>query len=60
LPDPVTTPTGVYFGYDACRTPWRIALDYCENGEPQAQAYLERIVGFFSMKSASGGPGRDP
>ena len=48
---------GVYFGYDACRTPWRIALDWCENGEPQAQAYLEKIVGFFSTKSASGGLG---
>ncbi len=48
---------GVYYGYDACRTPWRIALDYCENGEPQAQAYLERIVGFFQSKSATGGLG---
>ncbi len=49
--------TGPYFGYDACRTPWRIALDWCENGEPQAHDYLEKIVGFFSMKSASGGLG---
>lgn len=48
---------GVYFGYDACRTPWRIALDYCENGEPQALMYLERIVGFYAMKSATGGLG---
>jgi len=48
---------GVYFGYDACRTPWRIALDWCENGEPQAQAYLEKIVGFYAMKNAAGGLG---
>jgi len=48
---------GVYFGYDACRTPWRIALDYCENGEPQAKAYLDKIVGFYEMKSSSGGLG---
>ena len=48
---------GVYFGYDACRTPWRIALDWCENGEPMAQAYLEKIVAFYSTKNASGGLG---
>ncbi len=46
---------GVYFGYDACRTPWRIALDYCENGDPNAMAYLQKIVGFYDSKSASGG-----
>jgi endo-1,4-beta-D-glucanase Y len=48
---------GVYFGYDACRTPWRIALDWCENGEQQAQTYLEKVVGFYAMKSAAGGLG---
>jgi len=37
---------GPYFGYDACRTPWRIAMDYCETGEPRAKAYLDKIVGF--------------
>jgi len=55
--DPANDGNGGYFGYDACRTPWRIALDYCENGEPMAQAYLEKIVGFYSMKSSSGGLG---
>jgi endo-1,4-beta-D-glucanase Y len=37
-----------HFGYDACRTPWRIALDYCENGEPRAKAYLDKITAFFA------------
>lgn len=54
---PGNDPNGVHFGYDACRTPWRIALDYCENGDTQAHDYLERIVGFFVTKSASGGLG---
>ena len=36
------------FGYDACRTPWRIAMDYCFNGEPRAQAYLAKIGPFFN------------
>lgn len=37
-----------HFGYDACRTPWRIALDYCENGEPRAKAYLDKVTAFFA------------
>ena len=44
---PSGTANGPDFGYDACRTPWRIALDYCETGEPRAKAYLDKIVGFY-------------
>ena len=36
------------YGYDACRTPWRIALDYCFNNEPRALTYLQKIGGFFN------------
>lgn len=36
------------YGYDATRTPWRIALDYCWNNEPRAQAYLMKIGAFFN------------
>ncbi len=43
------------YGYDACRTPWRIALDWCWNGDSSAQAYLQKIGGFFN--SINGGPG---
>jgi endo-1,4-beta-D-glucanase Y len=39
------------FGYDACRTPWRIALDYCENNEPRAKAYLDKLMGFYASKN---------
>jgi hypothetical protein len=45
---PTSDGSGVYYGYDACRTPWRIALDYCMNGEPRAKAYLDKLVGFFA------------
>jgi endoglucanase len=31
------------FGYDALRTPWRIALDYQWNKEPRAKAYLDKL-----------------
>ena len=41
-----------HYGYDACRTPWRIALDYCFNNEPRALAYLNKIGGFFSALGA--------
>ncbi|HZU83037.1 MAG TPA: glycosyl hydrolase family 8 [Polyangiaceae bacterium] len=36
------------YQYDSCRTPFRIALDWCWNAEPRAQAYLAKTSGFFS------------
>ena len=42
---------GPFYGYDACRTPWRIALDWCENGAPEAKTYLDKIVGFFEQQA---------
>jgi endo-1,4-beta-D-glucanase Y len=41
------------YGYDACRTPWRIAMDYCFNGEPRAKAYLMKIGAFFDGVGAA-------
>ncbi|HEY2408788.1 MAG TPA: glycosyl hydrolase family 8 [Polyangiaceae bacterium] len=50
-----TDGSGPNFGYDACRTPWRIALDYCINGEPRAKTYLDKITAFYaSVVSATG------
>jgi endo-1,4-beta-D-glucanase Y len=43
-----------YFGYDACRTPFRIALDYCLNGEARAQTYANLIAGFYASKVGTG------
>ncbi|HMF42156.1 MAG TPA: glycosyl hydrolase family 8 [Polyangia bacterium] len=36
------------YQYDSCRTPFRIALDWCWNGETRAQAYLMKTSSFFS------------
>jgi endo-1,4-beta-D-glucanase Y len=36
------------YQYDSCRTPFRIALDWCWFGETRAQMYLQKISGFFS------------
>ena len=41
------------YSYDACRTPWRIAMDWCWNSEPMAQTYLQKIGAFFNGVGAS-------
>jgi endo-1,4-beta-D-glucanase Y len=41
------------FGYDACRVPFRIGMDYCINGEPRAQTYAQAIAAFYSSKSTA-------
>ena len=46
--DTVTLSTSTNYGYDACRAPWRIAMDYCFNGEARAKAYLDKIGPFFN------------
>ena len=51
--------TGTYmntadkYGYDACRTPWRIGMDYCFNAEPRALDYLKKIGAFFNAKGVA-------
>ncbi|HEX4449043.1 MAG TPA: glycosyl hydrolase family 8 [Polyangiaceae bacterium] len=40
------------YQYDACRTPFRIGLDWCWNGEPRAQAYVALTSAFFSAAGA--------
>jgi endo-1,4-beta-D-glucanase Y len=42
------------YQYDSHRIPWRIGLDYCWNGTPEAKTYLDKIVGFFAGKAATG------
>jgi endo-1,4-beta-D-glucanase Y len=36
------------YQYDSCRTPFRIALDWCWFGETRAQLYLQKTSSFFS------------
>ena len=36
------------YQYDSCRTPFRIALDYCWNADTRAQTYLAKTSSFFS------------
>jgi endo-1,4-beta-D-glucanase Y len=43
---PAGKPTN--YQLDSCRTPFRIAQDYCWNNEPRALAYLQQISGFYA------------
>ena len=45
---PTGGPSPTNYQYDACRTPFRIGLDYCWNGETRAQAYVAKTSSFFS------------
>jgi endo-1,4-beta-D-glucanase Y len=55
VPDSTTTAYALTdsYKYDACRTPWRIGMDYCFNGEPRAKTYLDLVGGFFNMTGVS-------
>jgi endo-1,4-beta-D-glucanase Y len=50
---PTTDGSGPNFGYDASRTPFRIAIDFCWNGEAHAQAYANLIAGFYASKATT-------
>jgi hypothetical protein len=50
---PVSDGSGPNFGYDACRTPFRVAIDYCLNGDSNAQTYAGLIAGFYASKSTA-------
>src|SRR6185436_742491 len=41
------------YGYDAARTPWRITMDWCFNGETRARDYLMKVGAFFNGVGAS-------
>jgi endo-1,4-beta-D-glucanase Y len=47
-----TSPTN--YQYDSCRTPFRIALDWCWNGDTRAHDYLAKTSAFFSGIGAAG------
>jgi endo-1,4-beta-D-glucanase Y len=42
-----------YYRYDACRTPWRIALDYLWNGNVNAQNWCIKITNFANAIGAA-------
>jgi endo-1,4-beta-D-glucanase Y len=51
IPDAVG---GNTFGYDACRAPWRVGLDYCWSGAAAAKSFLVPMVSYFMQVSQNG------
>ncbi len=43
--------------YDACRTPWRVAVDYAWSGEPRAATFLEKVASWVDDNGGIGSPG---
>jgi len=41
-------PAPTHYQYDSCRTPFRIGMDWCWNGEKRAQSYVTLTSNFFS------------
>jgi endo-1,4-beta-D-glucanase Y len=50
---PPNTTMPLYHQLDSCRTPFRLAQDYCWNGEPRALDYLKKIDSFYSTIGAA-------
>jgi len=48
VPDWSSGGRGPDYYYDAARTPFRIALDACQNGEPRAVKFAEGVTKFFA------------
>lgn len=44
---------GAGYSWDACRTPWRVAVDYAWSADPRAVTFLGNLVGW--IESAGGG-----
>ena len=52
-PIDMNIPNDVGYQYDSCRTPFRIGLDWCWNGEPRAQSYVALTSAFFAPIGAA-------
>jgi endo-1,4-beta-D-glucanase Y len=54
IPDAVNGGGTGTFGYDACRAPWRVGLDYCWSASAQAKTLLTPMVAYFMQTSQNG------
>ncbi len=50
---PVAGVSSIQYGYDACRTPWRLATDVAWLGDAQAKAALTKVANYVA---SAGGP----
>jgi endo-1,4-beta-D-glucanase Y len=47
---------GASYSYDACRTPWRVMVDYAWSGEPKAKTMLEGVRGWVDANGTGSMP----
>src|SRR5579872_632337 len=52
-PIDMNIPNDTGYQYDSCRTPFRIGLDWCWNGETRAQSYVALTSAFFAPIGAA-------
>jgi endo-1,4-beta-D-glucanase Y len=52
-PIDMNIPNDVGYQYDSCRTPFRIGVDWCWNGEARAQKYVALTSSFFAAIGAT-------
>lgn len=44
---------GSKYSWDACRTPWRVMIDYAYTGEPKARTFMEGVRTWFDANSST-------
>jgi endo-1,4-beta-D-glucanase Y len=47
---------GASYSYDACRTPWRVMVDYAWTGEPNAKTCMQGITGYTDANGIASMP----
>jgi len=47
---------GAMYSYDACRTPWRVMVDYAWSGEPKAKTMLQGVRGWVDANGTGSMP----
>ncbi len=51
-------PSSMDFGWDACRTPWRVGMDYLWYGTESSKAMLQKTLTFMEAKNMLDAPVR--
>jgi endoglucanase len=50
---PTANARDAIYGYDACRTPWRVGIDWCFSGSADAHGILAPMAAYFAGIGAS-------
>lgn len=51
---PTANARDAVYGYDACRTPWRLGIDWCFNASADAHGILTLMASYFAGVGAAG------